>query len=223
MEPARTPDRALATGALISFLACVLVWSLMRNTYIPFWDAPLNLFTPDSWYAANGEPVMGTGGMRAKPIYELLFVSALLYGFGRLGSWRTAWSRLIVERGPWVQVLTVVPLAWVTLLLVDNHQLPLRQLVFAFLPYGTDQEANLALDSTAKNTIDVAVVLAFAWLGGAVRLLRRPVRRRRPARAVPGLHLPRSRTRTPCGGRSCGPPGWGRWPSGWRPRPGAGG
>ncbi|WP_327264707.1 ATP/GTP-binding protein [Streptomyces sp. NBC_01232] len=173
MEPARTPDRALATGALISFLACVLVWSLMRNTYIPFWDAPLNLFTPDSWYAANGEPVMGTGGMRAKPIYELLFVSALLYGFGRLGSWRTAWSRLIVERGPWVQVLTVVPLAWVTLLLVDNHQLPLRQLVFAFLPYGTDQEANLALDSTAKNTIDVAVVLAFAWLGGAVRLLRR--------------------------------------------------
>ncbi|MFD7782410.1 ATP/GTP-binding protein [Streptomyces nojiriensis] len=173
VEPPTTPDRALATGALVSFLACVLVWSLMRNTYIPFWDAPLNLFTPDSWYAANGEPVMGTGGMRAKPIYELLFVSALLYGFGRLGSWRTAWSRLVVERGPWASALAVVPLAWVTLLLVDNHQLPLRQLVFAFLPYGTDQEANLALDSTAKTTIDVAVVLAFAWLGGAVRLLRR--------------------------------------------------
>ncbi|MFD9476375.1 ATP/GTP-binding protein [Streptomyces nojiriensis] len=190
VEPPTTPDRALATGALVSFLACVLVWSLMRNTYIPFWDAPLNLFTPDSWYAANGEPVMGTGGMRAKPIYETLFVSALLYGFGRLGSWRTAWSRLVVERGPWAPALAVVPLAWVTLLLVDNHQLPLRQLAFAFLPYGTDQEANLALDSTAKTAIDVAVVLAFAWLGGAVRLLRRirpaadPARPARP-RATP--------------------------------------
>ncbi|MFJ7591068.1 ATP/GTP-binding protein [Streptomyces sp. NPDC097617] len=188
MEPARTPDRALATGALISFLACVLVWSLMRNTYIPFWDAPLNLFTPDSWYAANGEPVMGTGGMRAKPIYELLFVAALLYGFGRLGSWRTAWSRLVVERGPWAPALAVVPLAWVTLLLVDNHQLPLRQLVFAFLPYGTDQEANLALDNTAKTAIDVAVVLGFAWLGGAVRLLRRL----RPTTAPAGPDRPRA-------------------------------
>ncbi|MET9571242.1 ATP/GTP-binding protein [Streptomyces virginiae] len=172
-EAERTPDRALASGACISFLACVLVWSLMRNTYIPFWDAPLNLFTPDSWYSANGEPVMGTGGMRAKPIYELLFVSALLYGFGRLGSWRTAWQRLIVTRGPLVQAFAVVPAAWVTLLLVDNHQLPIRQLVFAFLPYTGDPVANLALDNTAKTVIDVAVVVAFAWLGGAFRLLRR--------------------------------------------------
>ncbi|WP_030708639.1 hypothetical protein [Streptomyces sp. NRRL F-2580] len=173
VEAAQTPDRALASGAVISFLACVLVWSLMRNTYIPFWDAPLNLFTPDSWYSANGEPVMGTGGMRAKPIYELLFVSALLYGFGRLGSWHTAWRRLVVARGPWVQALAVVPLAYVTLLLVDNHQLPIRQLVFAFLPYTSDPAANLALDNTAKTTIDVAVVLFFVWLGGALRLLRR--------------------------------------------------
>ncbi|MEU3667041.1 ATP/GTP-binding protein [Streptomyces virginiae] len=172
-EAERTPDRALASGAFISFLACVLVWSLMRNTYIPFWDAPLNLFTPDSWYSANGEPVMGTGGMRAKPIYELLFVSALLYGFGRLGSWRTAWQRLVVARGPWAQALAVVPAAWVTLLLVDNHQLPIRQLVFAFLPYTGDPVANLALDNTAKTVIDVAVVVVFAWLGGAFRLLRR--------------------------------------------------
>ncbi|OKK21148.1 ATP/GTP-binding protein [Streptomyces sp. CB00455] len=172
-EPAQTPDRALASGAAISFLACVLVWSLMRNTYIPFWDAPLNLFTPDSWYSANGEPVMGTGGMKAKPIYELLFVAALLYGFGRLGSWRAAWGRLVVARGPLVRAIAVVPFAYVTLLLVDNHQLPVRQLVFAFLPYTNDQVANLQLDNTAKTVIDAAVVLAFAWLGGAFRLLRR--------------------------------------------------
>ncbi|MFF8265797.1 ATP/GTP-binding protein [Streptomyces sp. NPDC016562] len=180
VEDAQTPDRTLASGAFISFLACVLVWSLMRNTYIPFWDAPLNLFTPDSWYSANGEPVMGTGGMKAKPIYELLFVSALLYGFGRLGSWRTAWTRLVVARGPWIQALAVLPLAYITLLLVDNHQLPIRQLVFAFLPYTSDPAANLELDNAAKTAIDVAVVLSFAWLGGAGRLLRRL----RPAEAA---------------------------------------
>ncbi|MGW7030164.1 ATP/GTP-binding protein [Streptomyces xanthophaeus] len=172
-EPAKAPDRALASGAVISFLACVLVWSLMRNTYIPFWDAPLDLFTPDSWYAANGEPINGTGGMKAKPIYELIFVSALLYGFGRLGSWRTAWNRLVVARGPWVRALAVLPLVYVTLLLVDNYQLPLRQLVFSFLPYTSDKAANLVLDDTAKTVVDVTVVLAFAWLGGAVALLRR--------------------------------------------------
>ncbi|MEU6212240.1 ATP/GTP-binding protein [Streptomyces sp. NPDC047023] len=203
-EPERTPDRALASGAAISFLACVLVWSLMRNTYIPFWDAPLNLFTPDSWYAANGEPVMGTGGMRAKPIYELLFVSALLYGFGRLGSWRTAWRSLVVARGPWVQALAVVPAAWITLLLVDNHQLPLRQLVFAFLPYTGDQVANLALDNTAKTVIDVAVVLAFAWLGGAFRLLRRL----RTTHAARGEGAPAARAEAPVPAAEDDPARW---------------
>lgn len=77
----------------------------------------------------------GNGGVQAKPIYELLFVLVLLYGFGRLGSWKAAWSRLVVARGPWAQALAVVPLAYVTLLLVHNYQLPLRQLVEGFLDF----------------------------------------------------------------------------------------
>lgn len=173
VEPAQTPERALASGAVISFLACVLVWSLMRNAYIPFWDAPLKLFTPNSWWAGNGEPVAETGGVQAKPIYELLFVSALLYGFGRLGSWQTAWSRLVVARGAWVQALAVVPLAYVTLLLVHNYQLPIRQLVEGFLTFDGDPEANLELMTTARTVIDVVLVLAFVCLGGGVRRLRR--------------------------------------------------
>ncbi|MFE2853363.1 ATP/GTP-binding protein [Streptomyces lavendulae] len=176
-EPERTADRSLASGAVVSFLACVLVWSLMRNTYIPFWDAPLNLFTPDSWYSASGEPVRGTGGVQAKPIYEMLFVAALLYGFGKLGSWPAAWARLVVARGPLVQALAVVPLAYVTLLLVDNFQLPVRQLLLAFAPYDkNDMQANLRLDQTMKTVADASVVLAYAWIGGVGRLLRRLIR-----------------------------------------------
>ncbi|MCX5375535.1 ATP/GTP-binding protein [Streptomyces sp. NBC_00091] len=174
MEPTRTDDRSLVVGAAISFLACVLVWSLMRNSYIPFWDVPLKLFTPDSWWAANGEPVVRQGGMRAKPIYELLFVAGLLYGFGRLGSWGAAWNRLIVARGAGIQALAVVPLAYVTLLLIDNHQLPIRQLVESFLSFEDDPQANRALIDTTRTVIDAVVVLAFAWLGGG-RLLRRLV------------------------------------------------
>ncbi|WP_030844421.1 hypothetical protein [Streptomyces sp. NRRL F-4474] len=172
-EPEHTPDRALASGALISFLGCVLVWSLMRNTYIPFWDTPLKLFTPDSWWAANGEPVAKTGGVQAKPIYELLFVTALLYGFGRLGNWRTVWTRLVVARGPVVQAVAVVPLAYVTILLVHNYQLPVRQLVEGFLTFDGDPVANRALMDTTRTVIDVVLLVAFALLGGVVGLVRR--------------------------------------------------
>ncbi|MFE2323925.1 ATP/GTP-binding protein [Streptomyces sp. NPDC059385] len=173
VEPARTPDRALAAGAVISLLACILVWSLMRNAYIPFWDVPLKLFTPNSWWAGNGEPLTGTGGVRAKPIYELLFDSALLYGFGRLGNWGAAWRRLAKARGPWIQPVAVVPLGYLTLLLVHNYQLPLRQLAEAFLTFDGTPEANRELMNTTRTVIDVLLVLAFVWLGGGGRLLRR--------------------------------------------------
>ncbi|MFF3622421.1 ATP/GTP-binding protein [Streptomyces sp. NPDC002467] len=173
VEPARTPDRALAAGAVISFLACVLVWSLMRNAYIPFWDVPLKLFTPNSWWAGNGEPLTGTGGVRAKPIYELLFDAALLYGFGRLGNWGAAWRRLAEARGPWIQPLAVVPLGYLTLLLVHNYQLPLRQLAEAFLTFDGTPEANRELMNTTRTVIDVLLVLAFLWLAGGDRLVRR--------------------------------------------------
>lgn len=45
-EPEEATDRALLSGAVISFLACVLVWSLLSNNYIPYTDLPLKLFTP---------------------------------------------------------------------------------------------------------------------------------------------------------------------------------
>ncbi|MEV7727660.1 ATP/GTP-binding protein [Streptomyces sp. NPDC087917] len=212
LEPSQTPERVLASGAVISFLACVLVWSLMRNSYIPMWDAPLKLFTPNAWWSANGEPVKTTGGERAKPLYELVFVAALLYGFGRIGNWRSAWNRLVVARAPWVQGLAVVPLAYITLLLVHQYQLPIRSLVEAFLPFDYspqgDPKRNLQLMATARTVIDVVVLLAFAWLGGGARLLRRLVPRAQPSTApvVSG----RDRAHAPVPNDAAGDPA--RWP-----------
>ncbi|MEU7555243.1 ATP/GTP-binding protein [Streptomyces sp. NPDC044571] len=184
-ESPEVPDRALLSGAVISFLACVLVWSLMRNGYLPYWDAPVKLFTPNAWWQGNGEPVPGSGGQRAKPVYECLFDAALLYGFGRLGSWRLAWNRLVAARGPLWQAAAAVPPAYLAILLIGHYQLPLRDLVYSFLPFGTDQVANQELVTAADTAVDVAVVLAFAWIGGVPGLLRR-LRPRPAGTAAPG-------------------------------------
>ncbi|WP_258024328.1 hypothetical protein [Streptomyces bambusae] len=168
---AATPARSLLSSALISFLACALLWSLIRNGYLEAWDEPLKLFTPGDWWDLHGEPVPGHGGMTAKPLYELLFDAALLYGFGRLGRWRTAWNRLVVARGPWVRAAAAAAGALLTVVLVRNYQLPLRQLVYSLLPFGPDGLANKQLVDTADLWVDVAVVLAFALLGGWFRLL----------------------------------------------------
>ncbi|MCB5183005.1 ATP/GTP-binding protein, partial [Streptomyces sp. SMC 277] len=168
---AATPARSVLSSALISFLACVLLWSLIRNGYLEAWDEPLKLFTPDDWWDLHGEPVPGHGGMTAKPLYELLFDAALLYGFGRLGRWRNAWNRLVVARGPWARAGAAGLLALLLLLLVDHYQLPLRQLVYSLLPFGDDGVANKELVDTADLLVDVAVVLGCAVLGGWFRLL----------------------------------------------------
>lgn len=193
----QVPDRALLSGAVISFLACVLVWSLMRNGYLPYWDAPMKLFTPNDWWDLRGEPVADKGGETAKPLYELLFDVALLYGFGRLGGWPLAWKRLIVARGPWVSLLAVVPPAYLAILLSDNLQLPLRNLVYVFLPYGSDQVGNRELVEAADVSLDVAIALAFAWIGGAWRLLRR--RPGGPAGSSPRAAAPADPAEDPAG------------------------
>ncbi|MFG2619153.1 ATP/GTP-binding protein [Streptomyces sp. NPDC048507] len=182
VQSSKASDRALINGAVLSFLGCVLVWSLMRKGYIPLWDVPLKLVTPEGWWApgagrwwmpSSGEPVAGTGGVRAKPIYELLFDAALLYGFGRLGSWRTAWNRLVVARGAGVQLLAAALLAALTLLLVHSFELPLRNLTESFLIFDGTTEQNRELQDNSRTIVDAVVILAFVWLGCGSRLLRR--------------------------------------------------
>ncbi|EFL17954.1 predicted protein [Streptomyces sp. C] len=170
-EPEEGSDRSLISGAAISALACVLVWSLMRNGYIPYWTLPLKLFSPDDWWAPlGGEPVKGTGGEVAQPLYELLFDAALIYGFGRLGAWATAWRRVIVARGRMVQAGVVAAACLITLWLVAELSLPLRLVVYPFLPLVPgDMNGNTTMMARADMVITVLIVLAFMWPA-----LRRP-------------------------------------------------
>ncbi|MEU9714169.1 ATP/GTP-binding protein [Streptomyces sp. NPDC047976] len=182
-EPEEASDRSLISGAAISALACVLVWSLMRNGYIPYWTVPLKLFTPDEWWAPlTGEAVKGTGGEVAQPLYELLFDAALLYGFGRLGAWAKAWRRVVVARGRLVQAGTVAGACLITLWLVAQYSLPIGLVVYPLLPLSPgDGNGNEATMAHADTVITVLIVLAFLW---------------------PALHRPAGTTRTSRGTRS---------------------
>ncbi|MFJ2671169.1 ATP-binding protein [Streptomyces sp. NPDC087525] len=81
-EPERTPVRQLVSGALISLLAGLLLWSLLWNGYLGgFWLWPLFLLTPDRWWIGTQE------GAIAQGVYNALVIGGLLVLFGRLGRW----------------------------------------------------------------------------------------------------------------------------------------
>ncbi|GAA2637944.1 hypothetical protein GCM10010425_46410 [Streptomyces spororaveus] len=93
-EPERTPTRQLISGALISLLAGLLLWSLLWNGYLGgFWLWPLYMFTPDSW-AHNRSPE----SVWASYIWYAVVVSILVIGFGRLGRWPELGRRVLGSR-----------------------------------------------------------------------------------------------------------------------------
>ncbi|MFD2122097.1 ATP/GTP-binding protein, partial [Streptomyces cirratus] len=131
-EPAQ--DRALLSGAVISFLACVLVWSLLTNGYIPKVDVPVKALTPQSWWRLGDDPVDGRG-VAALQAYALLITGVLVVWFSRLGSWRLAFDRLVVARGPVARVAGATAGALFVLLLIWTKTLTVLGLVGDHLPY----------------------------------------------------------------------------------------
>ncbi|MEV5974364.1 ATP/GTP-binding protein [Streptomyces sp. NPDC051921] len=181
-EPTETPLRAVLSGAVISFLACVLLWSLLRNGYIPYWSVPLKLFTPDDWWhPLGGGPQAGTGGVLALAVYELVLFTGVFYGLGRFGRWPYAWRRLTEARGHAAQVVLAVVAGLVTVALVRGGWIPVKGVVYALLPYErgtpTAAYANQEMVETADLFVTVAAALPFVWLA-----LRRTVR---PGPAAP--------------------------------------
>ncbi|MFB7177107.1 ATP-binding protein [Streptomyces sp. NPDC056257] len=91
-EPEETPTRQLISGALISLLAGLLLWSLLVNNYLGgFWLWPLYMFTPDSWARTNAAVV-------AAYVWYAIVIGALVFGFGRLGRWPELGRRVVRGR-----------------------------------------------------------------------------------------------------------------------------
>ncbi|MFJ3960392.1 ATP-binding protein [Streptomyces sp. NPDC090036] len=91
-EPEETPTRQLISGALISLLAGLLLWSLLWNGYLGgFWLWPLYMFTPDSWAGTLPSVV-------ASYVWYAIVAAVLVIGFGRLGRWPELGRRLLRSR-----------------------------------------------------------------------------------------------------------------------------
>ncbi|MFF3723899.1 ATP-binding protein [Streptomyces erythrochromogenes] len=93
-EPEVTPTRQLVSGALISLLAGLLLWSLLWNGYLGgFWLWPMYMFTPDSWAHSGSYKTVWVAR-----IWYTIVATILIIGFGRLGRWPELLRRLLRSR-----------------------------------------------------------------------------------------------------------------------------
>ncbi|WP_434597217.1 ATP-binding protein [Streptomyces sp. A5-4] len=95
-EPEVVPGRQLVSGALISLLTALLIWSLCWNGYISFWLWPLFWFTPGSWREDGGNMAY----VWVSYLYYGLFALLLAVAFGRLGRWAEVVRRYLLPKAP---------------------------------------------------------------------------------------------------------------------------
>ncbi|MET9511658.1 ATP-binding protein [Streptomyces flavidovirens] len=93
-EPETVPGRQLVSGALISLLTALLIWSLCWNGYISFWLWPLFWFTPESWREDGGNMAY----VWVSYLYYGLFALLLAVAFGRMGRWAEVVRRYLLPR-----------------------------------------------------------------------------------------------------------------------------
>ena len=169
------PAAARRSGDLAP-VRCMLVWSLWRNGYIPYWRVPLKLFTPDAWWGPFDHQPLTHGAVRALDIYRLLIIGAIVYGFGRLGNWPAAFERAVAGRGPAARAAAAAAGALLVWILVWTGTVPGMELTFSFVagPWmGTDRTLTTVVTYTLYALITLVIVWPFARLGRWSRLRRR--------------------------------------------------
>ncbi|MCX4540979.1 ATP/GTP-binding protein [Streptomyces sp. NBC_01565] len=159
-------DRSLLSGAVISFLACVLLWSLFANNYIPYSSVPLKLFTPRDWWQLGGAPA-DHRGVAAEQVYSLALTGGLVVWFSRLGSWGLAFERLVAARGGLARVTGAGIGALFVAMLIWTKTLPAEDLAFAHLPYHElGRVGGLVANLVLYALLYLPILWFFARLGG---------------------------------------------------------
>ncbi|MEU6311619.1 ATP/GTP-binding protein [Streptomyces sp. NPDC047014] len=164
-EAEAATDRSLLIGAVISFLACVLLWSLLTNNYIPYADVPLKLFTPRDWWEFGGGATDHRGAA-ALQAYELLLTGALVFWFSRLGAWGLAFERLVAVRGSGARIAGAAAVALFVTMLIATKTLPADALAFGHLPYREMGSAGRLATALLYAVLYGPVVYLFVRLAG---------------------------------------------------------
>ncbi|MFI5805502.1 ATP/GTP-binding protein [Streptomyces sp. NPDC051561] len=171
-------DRSLISGAVITVLSWMLLWSLWRNGYVPYQYVPLKLFTPEAWwtYGVYGGP-RTTEAVSAAWVYNGIVCAALLYWFGQIGNWAEFTRRFVRRREQPLRALIALAVAALVQLLVWTRVLPFADSVLSLLPLSwfevRDGNVTTLLVVSYGTTAVIALGLLwpFAKMGGWGALL----------------------------------------------------
>ncbi|WP_435173589.1 ATP/GTP-binding protein [Actinacidiphila sp. bgisy145] len=179
-DPDRMTDRRLIGGAVLALLCALLLWSLMKNGYVPLWRRPLTLLTPGSWWHGSHPSRVG---QFAAAFYECLWLALLTRYFAKIGSWGEVGRRYLREpRARAAAALVIGVCVWV---LSDKKFLPLMSLILPFYPpsaFQHGEQAALHVEYEVDAIAALVVTVAAAKYGRWPELLRaRSAARRQPA------------------------------------------
>ncbi|MEU4210614.1 ATP/GTP-binding protein [Streptomyces sp. NPDC026206] len=178
LGPDRVPDRALLSGAVISLLSGMLLWTLLWNGYIPYWRVPMKLVTPAEWWHAGAMGGPATmDAVEATVVYRAVLAALLIYGFGRLGNWPEVLRRFVSDRPQPSRAVAAALLAGLTQLLTWKGTLPVVEPVLVLTPAdwlqgGGDPYLAALVVYVLYALITVALLWPFARLGDWTGLVR---------------------------------------------------
>ncbi|BBB00510.1 putative ATP/GTP-binding protein [Actinacidiphila reveromycinica] len=169
-DPDRMTDRRLIGGAVLALLCWFLLWSLMKNGYVPLWKRPLTMLTPGAWWHGSHPSRMG---QFAAAFYECLWLALLTHYFAKIGSWREVGRRYLSE--PRARAAAAAAIGVAVWVLSDKNVLPLMSLILPFYPpssFQHGQQAALRVQYEVDVIAALVVAVAAAKYGRWADLLR---------------------------------------------------
>lgn len=170
-DPDRLSERQLLGAAALSVILGLIAWSFYRNGVFLFGmlDAPLDWFTPDSWWEGEGGRRDKVAASVARDLYDSLVFAAIVYVCGRSGGWPELYRRFAVARGPAMEAALTGVAAFVVVLLVLSEAVPLLRAVFGIMPLSWSEGSNKYLSAVfvylVYGVVLAALLYPFSRLG----------------------------------------------------------
>ncbi|AUH44772.1 hypothetical protein [Streptomyces sp. CMB-StM0423] len=164
-EPDRLSDRQLFGAAALSVLIGLIAWSFYRNGVFLFGmlDAPLDWFTPDSWWEGEGGRRDKRAASVARDLYDTLVFAGIAYACGRAGGWQELYQRYAVARGAAMEAALTGVAGFAVVLLVLSEVVPVMGAAFGILPLSWSEDWNKYLSAVFVYLVYGIVLAALLY------------------------------------------------------------